>query len=152
MYRLFRDVSKLTQPIFTILFSWGLITMCGASLIIRMELVEFFEILKLKNVILFIIIFSIDSQSHAANLMVLVVPMVEWFASFALILLSCELAEQIRIEFDDINEILNQSDWYLFSMEILKLLPTIMVNTQRSVYLKCFGGIPCSRETFKKVC
>lgn len=83
--------------------------------------------------------------------MVLVVPIVEWFASFFLVFISCELAERITDEFDNINDILDQSDWYLLPFKIRQLLPIVMINTQQSVYLQCFGGIPCNRETFKKV-
>lgn len=84
--------------------------------------------------------------------MVLIVPIVQLFVSFAMVFVSCELSQHLTDEFDGIDEIFDQSDWYLFPFKIQQLLPTIMLNTQQPVYIKCFGGIPCNRQTFKKVC
>lgn len=92
-----------------------------------------------------------DFQANGINLVELIIPIVELFVSFVLVLVSCELAGRLTNEFNGINDLLNQFNWYLFPLDVQNLLPIIMANTQQSVYLECFGRIPCDRETFKKV-
>lgn len=84
--------------------------------------------------------------------MVIVVPAVELFVAFALVLISCELAGRISINFEHICDTIANSKWYLFPISIRKILPTILINAQEEVYFECFGSIPCNRETFKRVC
>lgn len=80
-----------------------------------------------------------------------VVPFFELFWSFGLVFITCELAGRVCIEFDDIDAIVGQFSWYLFSDEVKKMLPTIMINAQQEVGYECFGSVLCNRETFKKV-
>lgn len=42
-FRLVRDVSSIGQPMLTCLFSWSLVTNCGTSLIVQMQLVQWIE-------------------------------------------------------------------------------------------------------------
>lgn len=44
-----------------------------------------------------------------------------------------------------------QFDWYLFPIEVQKVLPICFLSVQEPVEIKCFGSIACTRETFKKV-
>lgn len=69
-----------------------------------------------------------------------------------LVFISCEFAERLGMRFDEINDEINNFNWYLFPHGILqKALPTIMINAQKKVYFECFGSITCNRENFKKV-
>lgn len=80
-----------------------------------------------------------------------VVPFVELFWSFGLVFITCELAGRLSIEFDDISATVGQFSWYLFSDEVKKMLPTILINAQQEVGIECFGSVLCNRETFQKV-
>lgn len=72
--------------------------------------------------------------------------------SLGLAFLCCELGQRITNAFDDIDEVLLvELNWYLFPIEIKKILPTILINTQEVVALHCFGSIVCGRESFKDV-
>lgn len=51
-----------------------------------------------------------------------------------------------------IEESIDQLNWYLYPLDVKRMLPMITVNSQKLVVVKCFGNISCSRETFKKVC
>lgn len=84
--------------------------------------------------------------------MVLVVPAIELFVAFVLVFISCELAGRISVEFEQIYDIITNSNWYLFPVPVKKVLPTILINAQQEVYFECFGSIPCNRDTFKRVC
>lgn len=70
---------------------------------------------------------------------------------FFILFAACELGERlgnIGIVFD--NELV-QSDWYLFPMDIQKMLPMMIINTQKPFVAKCFGSVACTRRQFKKV-
>lgn len=73
------------------------------------------------------------------------------FLSNILLLTSCELSGRVSTEFDDINDMINQLDWYRLSLGQQRLLLIIMNNAQRELGIQCFGSILCNRETFKKV-
>lgn len=75
----------------------------------------------------------------------------ELFCTFTLLFLSCELSDQISIDFENINDTINRFDWNSFPLEMQRLLPIIMANTQQSVGFECFRGFICNRDTFKKV-
>lgn len=64
----------------------------------------------------------------------------------------CGFSQRISNAFEEINDVIVQFDWYLFPIEINRMLPTILLVTQHSVALKCFGSMACNRETYKMVC
>lgn len=73
--------------------------------------------------------------------------------SLALMLTACDLCEKTCDTYNEIGSEINQLDWYLFPLEVKKLLPMIVMNAQKPVKLECFGSvISGDRETFKKVC
>lgn len=71
--------------------------------------------------------------------------------SFGLVFVACEISQISCDALNEMDDDIGQLDWHLYSVEIQKMLPMIMENTQQPVIIKCFGSIPCSRETFKKV-
>lgn len=81
----------------------------------------------------------------------LIVPMFELFWAFTLVGLSCELGGKMSLEFEEICVWIDQLKWYLFSIEMRQMLPTIIMSAQQWVGFVCIGSIPCDRETFKKV-
>ena len=95
-------------------------------------------------------VFHLQSRD-ANNLMILIVPAFELFSAFVLVFICCELAGLLSNHFDYIDDTMGQFKWYLFPWKIQQILPIILINAQQPVYLKCFGSIPCDRETFKKV-
>lgn len=67
------------------------------------------------------------------------------------IFLGSELGERLTGRFFKIdNEIFN-GVWYLFPINIQKMIPILINNTQQSIYLRGFGNISSSRQTFKEV-
>lgn len=64
---------------------------------------------------------------------------------------TCELSGRLSCEFDDINDRINEFNWYSFPLEMQRLLPIIMANTQQPVDFYCFGSSKCNRDTIKKV-
>lgn len=71
--------------------------------------------------------------------------------ALALVFIISELGQRMSDTFDEIDSTLDKSDWYLFPIEIKRMLPMIIANAQEPVSLECFGSIICSRNTFKNV-
>lgn len=83
--------------------------------------------------------------------MELILPILTMIWSFILISLYCEFGENVSVHFNDVHRCICDSDWYLFPYEIQKMLPIILIATQKSVEISGFGNISFTRETFKLV-
>lgn len=70
---------------------------------------------------------------------------------FFIIFSYCELGERFSGQFDEINKIIDECNWYLLPIEMQRMLPTIMMTTQKRIYLEGFLNVKLIRETFKKV-
>lgn len=73
------------------------------------------------------------------------------FWSFAANFLFCEFGEQVTRKFNQLNDIICQSEWYLLPNDIQRMLPTIMMTTRKGIILQGFGGVELTREAFKTV-
>lgn len=72
--------------------------------------------------------------------------------AFGIILVICELGHRLTVAFDQIHDEIGKYDWFLFSHEIQKMLPTMLIVSQKPVEFEIFGSLSGIRETFKKVC
>lgn len=63
-----------------------------------------------------------------------------------------EAGEQISTQMDEISDTVNELDWYTFPLQAQRMMPIIILTTQHPPVLAAYGGILCTRETFKKVC
>ena len=77
--------------------------------------------------------------------------MVQVIYAFGVLLITCELGQQINLAFIDCSDMIDQFDWYLFPIEIQRMLPLILNFAQQPIEVKCFGSAACDRETFKYV-
>lgn len=68
-----------------------------------------------------------------------------------LVFIASELGQRMNDAFEEIGTDLDELDWYLFPIEIKRMLPRIIANAQQPVTLECFGSIACTREIFRKV-
>lgn len=83
--------------------------------------------------------------------MILVVLLCEMTWAFAFVYIICEFGQRVSNAYIEIEDEIGQLDWYLLSMEIQKILPTLMIVTQKTVGLDVFGNISADREDFQKV-
>lgn len=74
------------------------------------------------------------------------------FHLIVVVFFSSEMCDRLTTAFIGIDYGFGQLNYYLFSMEIQRILPTILMNCQEPVALKFFGNISCNRMTFKGVC
>lgn len=119
-------------------------------LLTQIELVEYYV-----SLICFICVsisFQFFQQTHPGDdSTMLFLTIVDIFYSFGVVCLVCEIGQQISNAYDDIDDIINQLDWYLFPYQIQRMLPMVFINSQESVTLQCFGSISCDRDNSKKV-
>lgn len=72
------------------------------------------------------------------------------YASFVIFMI-CEPSQQLSNAFEQITADIENLEWYLYSHEIQRMLPIVLLVSQRPIELECFGSIRASRKTFKKV-
>lgn len=77
--------------------------------------------------------------------------MVLGFWAFNLVFFSTEIGQRFSNAFEEIDDEMNQIDWYRLPIKIQRLLPIAMMNTQATVAIDCFGSLSCNHETFRKV-
>lgn len=82
----------------------------------------------------------------------LVVSLIQLGWSSGLTLVPCELGERFSMSFVEVCRAIDEFNWYAFPISMQKALPIIFINAQEPVALKCFGGIICGRDVFKRVC
>lgn len=146
--RLIHDFSKLYQPIYMVLFTWSLVTICSTLLLMHVQIVKQYNgilcglLLKLK-------LFQMNSELDVAMLLVTVFCT---FYAYSLTFIACENGEQMTSAFDEILCVIGDFSWYRFPIEIQQMLPLLMIDAQKEVALECFGSVSCSRNDFKKVC
>lgn len=71
--------------------------------------------------------------------------------AFSYVVIICEMGERMSNAFDEIGDLVWQTQWYLYSNEIQQLLPTIMIAVQKPAAIKFFGSLSCNRESLEKV-
>lgn len=73
------------------------------------------------------------------------------FFSFAIIVISCNCGEFLVLRFDMVAEELYKSDWYLFPLEVQRMLIVVIAQTQQPTYIRSYGNITFTRQTLKMV-
>lgn len=96
--------------------------------------------------------FFCEIQTHNDdNLEVLPIIIIEVAYAFGVLLILCELCERNAQAFADCSATIQRFNWYLFPAKIQRRMPMILNFTQQPVEIKCFGNMPCNRDTFKHV-
>lgn len=68
-----------------------------------------------------------------------------------MILLPCELGQRSTEVFLEIDRKFERLHWYLFPIEVQRIIPTISCAMQKPFIIGCFGIVELSRDQFKKV-
>lgn len=71
--------------------------------------------------------------------------------SLLLIFVFCEFGERVCSEFNVFNEELCRCDWYLFPLEMQKMLLIILSSTQQPASIQGYANTQCTRDAFKSV-
>lgn len=71
--------------------------------------------------------------------------------SFIIIFSCSELGETMAFQFNVFHELLCQSNWYEFSIDMQRMLIIFMLDTQQLAFIRGYGNIVCTRDAFKNV-
>lgn len=71
--------------------------------------------------------------------------------AFGSVVIICEMGQRLCNAFAGIGDFCWQMDWYLYSSETQKFLPTLLIAVQKPVVVEFFGSLSCSRESQEKV-
>lgn len=85
------------------------------------------------------------------NLAAFLVLILEAMYAFGVLIIACELGQRINLAFEECNDMIDQFEWYLFPVEIQRLLPLLWLVAQQPIEIVCFGSKACDRDTFKQV-
>lgn len=96
------------------------------------------------------IFFSFQSADNS-NAAEMIVPLIQLFWSFALILFFCEFGAMVTGEFVAFNERLHQCNWYFFPIEVQRIFLIFMLDAQEPMLICGYGNITCTRDSFKNV-
>lgn len=67
------------------------------------------------------------------------------------IFIDCEFGEKMTNQFEMFGEELERCDWLLLSIEMREVYLIFLLDTQQPKTIHGYGGIVCSRDTYKKV-
>lgn len=84
--------------------------------------------------------------------MVMITAVLIMFWTFGAIALVCELGERVAKQFDLFDDKLNLCKWYLFPIDVQRMLLIFICDTQQPKFVRGFGNIICTRDSFKSVC
>lgn len=63
----------------------------------------------------------------------------------------CELGQWMTNQYEVFEDELTTCDWYALPIEMQQLYLIFLLDAQQPIHIQCYGGIACSRETFKVV-
>lgn len=78
--------------------------------------------------------------------------MFEVIYAFGAFFIACELGQRVDQTFIECSDVINHLKWYLFPVDIQRVLPIVINFAQQPVIFECFGSTTIVRETFKGVC
>lgn len=81
----------------------------------------------------------------------LLIIVIQTFYAFAILFIACELCQRVNLAFDQCRKILNRFKWYLFPMQIQRMLPILIHFAQQPIEIKWFGSKACDRKSYKYV-
>lgn len=70
---------------------------------------------------------------------------------FGFTFIFCELGQRVSDLMKQIIDTIDQFDWYLFPMEIQRMLPILLIVAQQPIDIVVIGSTSANRDTFKKV-
>lgn len=70
---------------------------------------------------------------------------------FFAVIVACEFGQRLTNAFNEINDLIDQFQWYRFPSNMQRILPIALIIAQKPVSIEFFGSFSCSRELFRKV-
>lgn len=71
--------------------------------------------------------------------------------SLTMVFIACELGQRLSNSFTNVENDLNQVDWYLLPVDQQRIWQMLITYAQEPIAVKFFGSVSCSRLQFRKV-
>lgn len=81
----------------------------------------------------------------------LVLPLILMTWSFITLYYYSEFGEMVTNKFQLFHDRTIQCEWYLFPHDIQRIFLIFIKDTQQTVFIRGYGNLECTRETFKAV-
>lgn len=96
--------------------------------------------------------FFSDSQIHHYDDLIdlVLIILIAIYAFFGWLIV-CELSQRLNVEYEECSSMASEFDWYRFPIEIQRIYPTILAFIQQPMEMRCVGGTPSDRKSFKYV-
>lgn len=72
------------------------------------------------------------------------------FWALFFIFATCEIGERMYQNSYDVEDKIEQLDWYKYPYEVQRMIPVFIMNAQKGIAIEFFGTISCSRAQFTK--
>lgn len=63
----------------------------------------------------------------------------------------CLTGDDVRAQFEMVNDLFDECGWYEFPLNTQKLLPMMLIMIQKPVYIQGYMNTRCTRDAFKTV-
>lgn len=93
----------------------------------------------------------LQAELDESNAMDIISTLTIGFWSFLAIFCMCEFGEQVTNQFIKFNDELDQCSWYLFPMQLQRMLIIVMINAQQPAVIQGYANAVCTRFAFNKV-
>lgn len=71
--------------------------------------------------------------------------------SFVAMFFTCEMGQKVNNQYGDLSDEIYMCDWYLLPNGLQQMFIMVMKITQKSVFIRGFGNMECTRDSFKGV-
>lgn len=85
------------------------------------------------------------------NSAIIMILFAEMFWSSILVLIVCFLGQNVADAFEEIEDEINQLDWYRLRINMRQTMSIFINGAQQTASVEVFGSLSCDREAFKKV-
>lgn len=95
--------------------------------------------------------FSQSKSDAGLPMSMMLQPLMSIVWSFGIIFAICEFGERLTMQFIAFDNTIWQSNWYAMPTKLQRMLLVLIANAQQNNFLKSYGSIECTRDSFKMV-
>lgn len=143
------------------MFSYILLSICSSVWVLMTQVVEYFEIqcvfsspkflLNMQNLLCCYFTRWPKKSDTSSTTSEFVQSLLSVVWSFVIVFAICEFGERLTMQFVVFSETISQCRWYTYPIEMQRILPILIANTQQPGFIESYGNIECTRDSFKKV-
>lgn len=154
-YRCVTDFNETCEYSLFTYFSWDLFAKCNLLITLQFQLVEYKHIsssntnrdsLNAINSSISLLKWNDDSKPLAILILSMLISLV-----FLLNLMICESGERVTDQFELFGVEFGRCEWNKLPIEMQRMYLILLSNTQHPKNIRSYGGIMCTRDTFKQV-